>query len=257
MTDNLLADSLDDQVQIDETKNYLAELVGEGKKFKTPEDMARGKYESDIYIQIQNKRMDDLRKDYLALRDESMSRANLKEIVDQLSNKQLASSEHTPANEVPTEKPAISSEDIEKIFERKLYESDLSKRQRENFNIVVAKLKERFGANYSTALKPRVEDLRLTDEDVNTLAKKSPEAFFRLMGLDQPAQDDAFQSPPKSSQRPDQFAPKSQKRTWSYWDNLRLTNPTLYYDPKSSEQMVKDAKALGKEFEDGNYNQFP
>lgn len=251
MTDNLLQEEpQDDLVQSDPTKNYLTELVGEGKKFKTPEEMARGKFESDMFIQIQNKRMDDLRKDYLRERELNMSRAKLEEIVDQISKKQLASSETPPANEVQMEKPQLSLEDVEKAFDRR----EINKIEKANYALVVAKLKERFGTNYASALKPHVESLRLTDDDVNALARKSPDAFFRLMGLDLTQQQDGYQAPPKSSLRSDSFAPKVEKRTWAYYQNLRKTDPTLYYNPKTNDQMIKDAKALGKEFEDGDYN---
>lgn len=254
MAENLLEAPEEDIPQIDPNKDYVAELVGPDKKFKTIQDLARGKYESDILIPIQNRRMDDMRTDYLRERELNMSRAKLEEIVDQLSKKQLASNENTQVNEAPTEKPQINPKDIEDIISRKLKESDLSKRQEENYNIVRNKLKERFGNNYANVLKTQVEDLRLSDEDVNALARKSPDAFFRLMGLDLKEQKDSYQAPPKSSQRSDSFAPKVEKRTWSYYQNMRKNDPTLYYNPKTNDQMVKDAKTLGKEFEDGDYN---
>jgi hypothetical protein len=50
--------------------------------------------------------------------------------------------------------------------------------------------------------------------------------------------------------RSDSFAPKSDKRTYSYYENMRKTNPNLYLDPKISIQMDKDAQALGEAFFD-------
>jgi len=85
--ENLMADQPDTIDTIDPSKNYLAELVGEGKKFKTQEDLARGKAESDAYIKILEKRSDELRNDYLKLRDDYSSRAKLEEVVDQLTKR--------------------------------------------------------------------------------------------------------------------------------------------------------------------------
>ena len=39
MTQDNLLDDNDDQITVDENKNYLEELVGEGKKFKSPEEV--------------------------------------------------------------------------------------------------------------------------------------------------------------------------------------------------------------------------
>jgi hypothetical protein len=43
-------------------------------------------------------------------------------------------------------------------------------------------------------------------------------------------------------------------RTWSYWEKMRKENPALYRSPAQSAQRIKDAMALGKDFEDGDYN---
>jgi len=43
-------------------------------------------------------------------------------------------------------------------------------------------------------------------------------------------------------------------RTWSFYEKLRKENPNLYRTAKTHEQMVKDAAALGPNFEDGDFN---
>ncbi len=84
-------------------------------------------------------------------------------------------------------------------------------------------------------------------EDVNALAKKSPEAFFRVMGLNE-KQSDLFQTPPKSGQRNDNFAPKGQtKRDWAYYQEMKKANPKMYLDPKIAVQMHNDVLAIGEE----------
>src|SRR6478752_10635011 len=72
-----------DPVQIDPNKNYLEELVGEGRKFKSPEELARGKAESDLYIEHMKGRMDELRQDYTKLHNEYNAGPKLKETLDQ------------------------------------------------------------------------------------------------------------------------------------------------------------------------------
>jgi hypothetical protein len=43
-------------------------------------------------------------------------------------------------------------------------------------------------------------------------------------------------------------------RTWSYYENIRQTDPTKYWSPKMQGQMHKDATALGEAFDDGEAN---
>lgn len=242
----------EDTITIDPNKNYRAELVGEGRKFKTDEDLARGKFESDLYIKTLESKLDDLRKDYLKEREDSLAKAKLQELIDQLEGKQQHSSSDTPpANEVK-EKPYDPAE-IENIVESKIKANELKKKQTDNFNAVMTKLKERFGNNYYSVLKEQADMLGLDSEEINNLARKSPEAFFRTVGLVQEDRQDSFQNPPRSSQRNDSFAPKVQKRTWAYYQNMKKENPSAYHSRETNIQMQKDAIELGEAFNDGNF----
>lgn len=241
-----------DQNNVDPNKNYLEELVGEGKKFKTLEDLARGKFIADRYIEDQNREMDELREFSRSLQQERTQRATLEEQLNQL-RQQLASSDNTPdANEVP-QQPQFDPKEIESLLDKKLSERERQRQEEQNYNQVVEKLKEKYGANYARSLQDDVEALGLSTDYVNELARKSPKALFRTLGIDQEAKRDIFQSPPATDRRSN-FAPTgSEKRTWSYYQKLKETNPLAYFDPKIQVQMHKDRIALGEAFEDGNF----
>lgn len=250
MTDNLLDQSNPDP-QIDPNKNYLAELVGEGKKFKTQEDLARGKYEADSYIKILERTRDEMRDDYLKLKSDYEARAKLEEIADQLLNKQqLASSDHTRANEV-NQQPEIDLNKIESLVTSKIQQNELAKKREENSNLVKTKLVERFGNNYRDAVKQQIDALEISEEDFNDMARNRPKFLIRTLGLDEPVKRDSFQTPPQSTQR---FIPAgAEKRTWSYYQKMKKESPKLYSDPKTAVQMQKDYIELGSEFEDGDF----
>src|SRR5678815_2601198 len=130
MADNLLDQTNDNQPeQIDPNKDYLTELVGEGKKFKSPQELARGKYEADQYVRTLERQKDELRSDYLKLKDEQAARAKLEDLIDQWSNKQQSSSDNTQANEQQTTKPVIDSKEIESLVSSKIQEHELTKKQ--------------------------------------------------------------------------------------------------------------------------------
>lgn len=239
-----------DQPQIDETKNYLEDLVGDGKKFKTPEDLAKGKWHSDQTIEIQNKRLDAMAEENRKLREENIAKAKLEDLINQAIIKQSSSSEKPPVNE-QTPPPAIKPEDIESIVANKIAASKANDKATENFNTFKAKLTERFGNN-EAALNQQIANLGLDKEDLIQLARKSPNAAIRTLGLDR--QEQNFQSPPSSSQRNDNFAPTSGKKlTWSYWQDYKKKNPDWLYDRKIANQMAEAAAELGDAFFDGDF----
>lgn len=253
MTDNLLQ-SMDqsDQIDIDENKNYLEELVGQDKKFKSPEDLAKGKWHADRTIELQNRRMDDLRADYLRLRDENQAKAKLEELIDQIK-KQTPSSANTEANSEEERKPAIDLDQIKSLVSNQVREEKLKEQQDRNFSKVQNKLVETYGSNYSNSLNDQLRTLGMSAAQITELAKSAPDAAIRLLGLEAKAQQDTFQAPPRNQQRSDSFSPGAKKRTWSYYQEMRKTQPELYSDRKIANQMIQDAMELGEEFNDGDF----
>ena len=253
MTDQSILEDLDGPEDVDPSKNYLEELVGEGKKFKTPEELARGKYESDTYIKFLERGRDELRNDYLKLRDEYNSRAKLEELIDQLKQQQLASNENTQTvNE--DNQPKFDPSQIESLVSSKIQEHELTKRQQENFNLVKDKLQQRYGSKYQDVVSRQIADLGITEADLNDMARKQPKVLIRTLGLDQEPARETFQGPPRSNQRSDSFAPTVQKRTWAYYEKMRKDEPKRYYDAKTQVQMHQDMANLGEEFKDGTWH---
>jgi len=240
MTDDLLADTPV------EPKNFLAELVGPDKKFKDPEALARGKYEADRFIEIKNKQYDDLVSEYGKLLDESKQRAKLEEVISDLETK-LASSTTPIAKADPQPKDPI---DIDSILDKKLSERERANKQQANYDTVRTKLKEQFGDNYAPVVRKRIEELGLSPEQFNQWAREAPTAVLNALGTNQPRE--GFEAPPRSNRT---FKPVTeQKRTWSYYQELKKNNPKVYYDKSIMNQMLQDAENLGAEFEDGDFH---
>lgn len=244
----------DDQPHIDPNKNYLEELVGEGKKFKDTQELAKGKYLADQMVEFKNRQFDELNADYLKLRQEYNAGPKLQEAIDRLlAMQQTPDRDNTPnANEV-NDKPSFDPKEIESLVSSKIQEVEATRKQQENYNLVKNKLIERFGSNYQATLKTQIDDLGMTAEEADRLARNNPKVFLRTFELDKPETKENFQSPPRSS-RNDRFAPNTLKRTWSYYQRMRAEQPDLYRQPKTQVQMLDDMRELGKEFEDGDFN---
>lgn len=259
---DLLNDNKDDQVQIDESKDYFAELTAPGAKFdiskydndpmKAAAAIAKGKWHADATLEHRNKSYDELRNDWMKLREEYNAGPKLKEYLDQMVAQKT---QNEPQHTLVEEKQPVQEIDIEKLLEQKLSAREQAKKEEQNFKIVESKLAEHYGPNYQSVLKQQVDQLGLDKDFVNDLARKHPSVLFRTLGIEGQKRDESFQSPVQSTQRRDPFA-ATEKRTNAWYQKLRKTNPVEYRSPKIQDQMLKDAIELGAAFEDGDWNAY-
>ena len=239
---------------IDDTKDYLSELVGEGKKFKDPAELAKGKWHADQTIELMKKRMDDLRADFLKERNQNLTREQLESVLTRFKETPLASSETPLANEDDKRPTSIDPNQIKSLVSEGFQEMRKRETETANAKEVEAKLIERFGTNYRDALARQAVDLGLSDQEVNTMAKSNPKVFMRTFGLDQAQRTENFQAPPRDSFN---FAPTTgPQRTWMHYQELKRTKPKEYYSPKIQNQMLADYDRLGTKFEDGDFKQY-
>jgi hypothetical protein len=251
MTDNLLAEA--DKTPVEPSKkSFFETLTGPGGKFYdddpavAAEKVARGKYEADAYIKQLEGRLDEMRADFLQMKQENESRANLEDLLDQLSSPRSQTSD-TPITQTVS-KPTIDPNQIENLVSNAVRKIETAKKQEENWNQVKNKLVERYGENWDAHITKQVAELGLSNEDATVLARKSPNAFLKTFGLDQPQTQQNFMAPPRSQGTP--FSPNTTpKRNWAYYENLRKEKPETYFDPKTQIQLHKDALALGDDFE--------
>lgn len=246
MTDNLIEKGEEGYVRPDPEKNYLQELVGEGKKFKTVEDMAYGKAQSDAYVKLLERQLDQLKLDYNDAKAEASARARLEDLVNKINNP----SPYQPQVTAEPPKPEINMTEIESLVSKKIQETEINKKQRENLDMVKSELSKRFGDN----LENRLQEVGLTGESAAQLAKTNPQLVLKALGVDK-TPEPYNTAPPRNTSvnTPNKHTPQ---RTWTYYQDLFKANPQLKYDSKTNVQMQKDYIALGEAFEDGSFKQF-
>lgn len=249
MTEDLLAPT----DSVTEPDNYLEALVGPGGKFhrenreEALQELAKGKYKSDEYIRLKNMQYDSLYETLLEKEKQDKTRESLESLLARADKAPLASS-NNPANEDPT--PA-KPEDIRNLVTEEVTRIRRQDHEQANFDLVRSKLTEQYGENYAPAVRKRITDLGLTPERFNQWAREAPQAVLNALGAVE-SRGETFQSPPQTNRT---FKPVTEhKRKWSYYQELKKTNPKLYHDPKIMNQMLADAEALGAEFEDGDFN---
>jgi len=236
----------DDTLKIDENKNYFEELVGEGKKFKDEQALARAKAESDAYIRTLIASQDEMRNEMKKLRDEVTAKAKLEDLIDRMQNNQNNSSnDDTDVKE--ENKPLFDPKAVENRMYEIIAEGKRKELEQQNYDTVVGKLQEKYGENFQPYLKQKVKELGLTDESVINMAKTMPQVLIRSLDLDKPVQQSNGFSSPRSSVRTDNFSySDGPKRDWAYYQKVRKENPELYHSPKFTVQRHKDVQEMGE-----------
>lgn len=236
-----------------ENKNYFEELVGEGKKFKTPEDLAKGKAASDAYIKTLEEKLDELRADNSRQRDEINAGLSLKDLLDQIGESNSRGEPTQPARTVTQpQTPAVDLKQLEDLVASRLQAHEATKQQEANAQVVLEKLREHYGDSYQNTLKQQMDELGIDENVARTWVRNHPKAFLKALGIDGPkARGESFQTPPRSTTG---FAPQgTPKRTWSYYQEIKKKDPDAYYSPKITAQRHADAIALGDAFKDGDW----
>jgi hypothetical protein len=235
-----LADSLlpDDQSQTLTKESVIAKW-----KDKPHEELLNAKAEADMLIATQNARFDDLRKDFLEMKEREQTGTQLKDLLDRL-DKPITQDQNDTIVQTP---PGIKPEDVDTRIAKALTDHQIKLQQDANFNAMQAKLKQTYGEDYASAYKQRLDTLGLTREFADEIAKSHPSVFVKTFGLDEVRQQTP-QNLPRSSVRPNTFAPQTKKRDWNYYQEMKKSNPRMYLDPKIAVQMHDDAIALGADF---------
>ena len=227
--------------------SFVQKLVeAKGENWKDPEVLAKGKLEADGYIQELETQLNSMRED-LSKQDYAKS------LLDQLQNKAAESTTANiamPKNNIGdtsdgNTNPNLSEEDLKSLVERTLTERDKDSVVKQNLNLVNEEMEKSYGTDASAKIQNKAKELGLTIERMQEIAAESPNAFFNLIG--EPKKD--FKPMVEGSVRTEGVNMQaSNERDWSYYQNLRRDNRSLYYSPKIQRQLMEDKSRLGGKF---------
>lgn len=157
-------------------QSVFDQLVGEGKKFRDQEALARGKDESDRLIP-------NLQQQIETLKAEIAKRSTTEELLEKI--KQEASSrsnEITPESSQPNvQRETIDHNKVFEIAKQVISQERASETKARNVDLVKSKLIEAFGTDYVATLKAKVSILGLTEQYAAQLAEDNPQAFLNIV----------------------------------------------------------------------------
>lgn len=227
--------------------SYFNELVGDGRKFKTQEDLARSKFFSDMHVDRLERENSLLREDNDTLRQENFAKARMEDLYNQTMRARQTAPQPT-ANQTPSFDVSL----LKQAIREELRETQQQQMMQANFNQVQSKITEKLGPNYQTALRSKIEQLDLTPSEADDLARRKPTTFIKMLGLDESRPVESFQAPPVPN---NQFQPApTEKKTWSYFQKMKKEDPKRYRDKQTTIDMMQARMELGESFNDGDFD---
>lgn len=220
----------------------IDQLVGDGKKFKTIEDLAKAKLESDAFIA-------NLQRENAGIREDLNARVRMEQLLERLETlpdegTNRSGDNHTPDNS-PDNRP-----DLETIIEQKLTKREAEKKVSDNVNAVKDGLRKYFGDDYDEKLRARVAKLQLSESVLNGLAKESPKDFFKLLEITDQRSDPVYTPPTSKTYIPTGISTSGTKSFKDY-EAIRKADPVTYWKPETQlalHRSAQEAAANGEDF---------
>lgn len=225
------------------SSSVLDALVGEGKKFKTVDDLAKGKMESDAFIARLQEEMADLRKE--ADRIEELE-SQLEEIRQRNSDR--ANEGMQPKVGKDNTSPSLSESDIETLVQKALTKAETNRTATENILEANRKMIEAVGSKEKAqeAVAAASTRLGLSIDYLKNIAATSPTAFLNLMGTTGSADNKApAPSAPHGTVNPmaELDGNKAVKPgTKAYYDAMRRKDRRLYFSAKVQQEIFEAVK---------------
>lgn len=218
------------------------DLIGEGKKFRDQEAVAKAVFEKDAYIQRLEKEAEDAR-------TELRARLTLEELSEKFVSKAPQPIQPTPVTSPVEADPKIAQPlDIAKLVAEELAKTKSTELTKANIEKSKAGLKDRFGGDFATALKGVAESLSVSTNFLDSVAAQSPEAFFNLVDSVKPRDDRRPTSPPQSGIDPNRGSPVSGAKNNKYFQELRRRDPKLYFSKSVQADLYRQAMDQGSKF---------
>lgn len=243
----------------DQTPNaeILAELVGEGRKYKSVEDLAKSRIEADKFIDQLKGELKTVRTEFDRLADE---RKNSKTIEDVL--KALESPRPREGVSGDNQSASQSPGDLEKLVEGVLTRKQSETQAKLNRDTVNKQVLEAFGMDQTKArefVSQTLSQSGVSNEVFQNLVNAAPQAALKLLGVESKATDtetlnqrnkDRNVSPTARADL-QSFAPiTSGVRNKTYYNNLKkqMGFNKFFGDIKLQQAMIQDAANLGDSF---------
>lgn len=221
----------------DESTVTLNTLVGEGQKYKTPDELAKAYANADAYIAKSKAERLALEAELKVLKDLAEAR-----------NKTPEQPKEQPVTHEQRE-PEVRKEnvDISELVRQELSNADAERRKADNINAAAEQMTKRFGspAKANEAIRNKATELGVSPEWLQDAAARSPSAFYATMGI---TPDSRSHSTPSYNTEVRLPSGSSGQRNFKYFEDLRKASPKTYHSAEVQKQLFAARRELGDKF---------
>lgn len=242
------------EMTIDPDKNYLEDLVGEGKKYATVEDLARSRIEADNFIERLKYETNGVREDLSEAIAELNKRASIEEFMDRMNHSKEdddVSNDHNDRESADAKGSALSADDIERMVEERLTLREKTKTETTNLNQVKEAFELAFGEDFHVEVEKRAKEAGVDLQTIEGLAKTNPRAVLKLLDVSKQERKEQTGTPSLFSSGPRIGSGEPKREQWSRMSDfteLRRKAPDEYWSPKVQNRMHENAQKYGEAF---------
>lgn len=252
--------SSDDQTN--QGGSYLERLVGDGKKYKDTEALARSRIEVESFAETLKAEAREKEAEIARLHKELNARISLEEAVSKItapSSNNAQTSNQPSANDDESNafggnvKGGLTAEQAEKLFEKKLLIAQQELVHQSNLAHVAQELDKVWGADRDVRLRVKSRELGLSEDQVDGIAKNNPKALLAMFGVgaaETRTTGTQQVTPPRSSVPMGQSKITPGVKNKAYWDAMKQSDSALYFSQSMTIERHRSAVELG----DGYFN---
>jgi len=233
--------------QGDNNENPLADLVGEDKKFKTVEDLAKGKLEADTFIEQLKTEGEVMRTKLAELEGKGSKEDTVAELLKAVREHQKT--------EGGDDDNQVSDADLSKRIKEIMRGETEAETAAKNRSIANQTVLDKVNGDVEAAkvyLAERAKQLHMSVKELRELGEKSPEAFTKLIDGDTSTVSKGITEleghADNSGSDPVKEIDGHKTKAW-YDAYKKEVGPAKYWnDVKIQGQYAKDAMALKERF---------
>lgn len=243
----------------DDGSSYLERLVGDGKKFKDPEALARGKWESDNFV-AQMQREAQLLREELARKDQELqTRISIEEALAKITSHEQApptqNNQDTMSqgqNAQSERNSGLTQEQLDELLERKLNQRQAVSIAERNIDEAKQAISRTWGNNAQEKLLSALNELGMSKEEADLLASRNPKAFLRAIGANVDSNNTNTQAntnhAPPRTQVNTQVRQSSGNKDAAYYAQMAKTDMQKYLSKETQLEMYRAAMANPEAF---------
>lgn len=224
------------------TTPKLDDLVGEGKRFKTTEELFAEFLRKDSGLtEALNKSKE--------LETELRARENLAELSEKLmtqANRRIEEPMEPTRRELEPQgdKPVV---DLRSEMKKLLDEEKSRDRRESNIARAKSQLQELYGPDYKAVLESVATSLGLPTSFLDDMAATSPDGFIQTVKAQKAPDKNTTTAPPANSLDTSRNVNTSVRKNWAYYKELMTKDRNLFLSPKVQVEMNREILEQGRD----------